>query len=429
MKKDGHLIWKNERRKLSELKIWPRNPRRIDTKQAKRLVESIDEFGQVETLAIGPKGEIYNGHQRLKVLMAEQGPDYEVDVRIASRALTEKEREKLVIYLHKGAAGEWDFDILAKEFELEELLDWGFAEKELAGLDFGEQPPEDPGAQIDRAEELREKWGVELGQLWEVGRHRIICGDCTDRAVVERLIQREKAALCVTSPPYGVGKSYETKGIGPWLELVRPAIARCCEIASIIIWNIGDLFATDSQFIEPTFAYSLSMFSEHGYKPIWISIWLKQGANYGIGPYHLASNKPVQQYEYLSAFVGNADLETYDFEDYEWIIALAGHKHKFVKRLSGEDRRDWGYSGVWKMNTVKANDDHPAMFPLELPERCIKMHSDIGGIVYEPFLGSGTTLVACERLGRIGCGVEISSAYVAVSLQRLADMGLERKLL
>ena len=143
----------------------------------------------------------------------------------------------------------------------------------------------------------------------------------------------------------------------------------------------------------------------------------------------MASNKPVQQYEYLSAFVGNADLETYDFEDYEWIIALAGHKHKFVKRLSGEDRRDWGYSGVWKMNTVKANDDHPAMFPLELPERCIKMHSDIGGIVYEPFLGSGTTLVACERLGRIGCGVEISSAYVAVSLQRLADMGLEPKLL
>ena len=186
---------------------------------------------------------------------------------------------------------------------------------------------------------------------------------------------------------------------------------------------------TKAQFIEPTFAYSLSMFSEHGYKPIWIRIWLKQGANYGIGPYHLASNKPVQQYEYLSAFVGNADLETYDFEDYEWIIALAGHKHKFVKRLSGEDRRDWGYSGVWKMNTVKANDDHPAMFPLELPERCIKMHSDIGGIVYEPFLGSGTTLVACERLGRIGRGVEISPAYVAVSLQRLADMGLEPKLI
>ena len=128
---NGKITWTNEKRKLSELIPWPRNPRQIKTDQAKRLVQSFDEFGQVETIAIGPGNDIYNGHQRLNVLASKYGKDYEVEVRVASRALTEKEREKLTVFLHKGAAGEWDFDTLANEFELEELLEWGFSEKEL----------------------------------------------------------------------------------------------------------------------------------------------------------------------------------------------------------------------------------------------------------------------------------------------------------
>ena len=122
------ITWTNERRKLSELVPWPRNPRQIRQDQAKRLNESLDDFGQVDVIAIGPGGEVYNGHQRLNVWAAEHGPDFEVDVRVASRELSEKERERLTVLLHKGAAGEWDFDTLANEFELDELLEWGFSE-------------------------------------------------------------------------------------------------------------------------------------------------------------------------------------------------------------------------------------------------------------------------------------------------------------
>lgn len=120
------IAWTNERRKLSQLKPWPRNPRQIKREQAERLAESFDTFGQVETIAIGADGEIYNGHQRLNVLMREHGADYEIDVRVSSRPLSEKEREKLTVFLHRGATGEWDFDLLANEFELGELLEWGF---------------------------------------------------------------------------------------------------------------------------------------------------------------------------------------------------------------------------------------------------------------------------------------------------------------
>ena len=125
------MEWTNVVRKLSDLQPWERNPRQINEKQAERLKESFEDFGQVETIAIGPENEIYNGHQRLNVLMAQHGGDYEIECRQSDRALSEKEREKLTVFLHKGAAGEWNWDILANEFEMEDLLDWGFEEYEL----------------------------------------------------------------------------------------------------------------------------------------------------------------------------------------------------------------------------------------------------------------------------------------------------------
>ena len=123
--------WTTERRKLRDLKPWPINPREIKKDQAKRLQESFDQFGQVETIAIGPANEVFNGHQRLNVLLAQHGPDYEVDVRVSSRPLTEHERQKLTVFLHQGAIGEWDFELLANTFEVDDLIDWGFKPYEL----------------------------------------------------------------------------------------------------------------------------------------------------------------------------------------------------------------------------------------------------------------------------------------------------------
>lgn len=127
------ITWTNERRKLRDLIPWEINPAQIKAPEAKRLAESLAEFGQVMTLAISPDNEIYDGHQRQAVWAASEkyGPDYEVDVRVSSRALTEQERKKLVIYLRKGAVGEFDFDILANHFELDDLLEWGFEAFEL----------------------------------------------------------------------------------------------------------------------------------------------------------------------------------------------------------------------------------------------------------------------------------------------------------
>jgi hypothetical protein len=117
--------WTTRRVKLSSLTPWPRNPRKINDAQSARLLNSFDEFGQVELIALGPNNEVYNGHQRLKVLAAKHGPDFELEARVCSRELSELEREKLTIYLHKGAAGEFDLEVLLKEFDPIKLDEWG----------------------------------------------------------------------------------------------------------------------------------------------------------------------------------------------------------------------------------------------------------------------------------------------------------------
>ncbi|NLF03080.1 MAG: ParB N-terminal domain-containing protein, partial [Anaerolineales bacterium] len=121
------LTWTNEKRKLSDLVPWSRNPRQIRKAEAERLRQSLEEFGQIHPIAIAPDGTILDGHQRQQVWSATKrfGPDYEVDVRVASRQLTEREHQKLVAILHAGAVGSWDWDALAS-WSTGDLAEWGF---------------------------------------------------------------------------------------------------------------------------------------------------------------------------------------------------------------------------------------------------------------------------------------------------------------
>ena len=128
------LTWTNSTRKLSDLIPWENNPRQIGEADAARLAESLDQFGQIHAIAIGPGDEIYDGHQRGNVWAAcdRYGPGYEVAVRVSSRALTQAEREKLVVYLHSGATGSWDWDSLSS-WDAGTLKGWGLDEGQLRG--------------------------------------------------------------------------------------------------------------------------------------------------------------------------------------------------------------------------------------------------------------------------------------------------------
>ena len=128
------LTWTNERRKLGDLSDWEPNPRSVSKTQGARLVRSFETFGQVQTIAIEPDNTLIDGHQRAHVLAASEhfGPDHEVDVRVLSRKLTDKERQAIVVALHAGAVGSWDWDKVPA-FDFGIAQDWGFDAETLTG--------------------------------------------------------------------------------------------------------------------------------------------------------------------------------------------------------------------------------------------------------------------------------------------------------
>jgi len=396
------ISWSNETRKLSELEPWARNPRQINKRQAERLVESFDQFGQVETIAVGPHNEVYNGHQRLNVLKEKYGEDYEVAVRVASRALTEKEREKLTVFLHKGAAGDWDFDMLANEFELDDLLEWGFEPPELDLDLWAPEPPDDVEPQIDKAEELRGKWGVKTGDLWQLGNHKLICGDCTDKAVVERVMAGEKADITFTSPPYNAGKTPTEIKSGTdgkykdypddlpqdeYLGLLSSFTNSALNVSDYVFVNIQMLSGNKKAFLS-----YLNLFSN---RLADIVIWDKQVAQPA-----MAENVLNSRFEFLLIF-GEIGA---------------------TRKLPGVFRGtiDNVYSGKPQTKNDLGAGVHAATMPIDFAEWVVGNFSS--RMVYEPFAGSGTTLIACERLGRKCRAIELSPAYCAVAIQRWVDV-------
>ena len=397
------LTWKNETRKLKDLMPWALNPRQINSEQARRLLESLEEFGQVQTIAIDPEGVIIDGHQRLHVWAAEEkfGPEYEVDVRVASRHLTDRERMKLTTRLHAaGAVGEWDYDVLANwDVEPEELVDWGFTEEEL-GLNFRfpELSEGDVDDLVNRADELREKWGVERGQVWLVGRHRVMCGDSTDADDVARLLVGNVPELCITDPPYGVDYDPEWRQKAAAEGHLAYAARRVGEVTNDDQADWTEAFAlVPGQVVYCWHAGRMSsetqgMLEGCGFEMRNQIIWVKPHFPISRGHYHWR-HEPC------------------------WYAVRKGRKSLWIG-----DRKQ---TTIWEITLDKnVEGGHSTQKPVECFARPLRNHK---GDVYEPFLGSGTALVAAEQERRTAYCMEIAPKYVAVSLERASELGLEPK--
>jgi len=319
---------------------------------------------------------------------------------VASRPLTEPEREKLVIFLHSGATGSYDWDILSS-WNTPTLKSWGLDEGQLRGWNDDaanlalmleadkEEPPDDPGAQVDRAEELREKWGVTPGQMWRLGEHRIVCGDCTDAAVVERVMGGEKAAFCFTDPPYGVKYTGGTK---KWAMLENDDEVNMYAGALPVIHEATEPKA--ALYLAFASANARSVYNSidaGGYIQRALIIWNKNHAQFGaMGSQYKQKHEPI-------AYCFKAGQAPYWF----------GPNNEIT---------------VWDIDRAAANEFHPTQKPIELYERAMRNSAPEACIVIEPFSGSGTAIIACERLGRKCRAVEISPGYVAVALDRWAQM-------
>ncbi|MFA5458892.1 MAG: DNA methyltransferase [Synergistaceae bacterium] len=382
----AEINWTLQQFNIDELTDYYKNPRSLSDKEFKQLKTSLDKFGMIDKPIVNADSlhTIIGGHQRKHVL--EASGVTEIECWIPDRELSDKEVEELNIRLNKNT-GQWDFDVLANEFQLDDLLDWGFDKGELDLDLWADDAPEDVEPQIDKAEELREKWGVETGQLWQLGEHRLVCGDCTDKAVVDKVMQGEVAGAVVTDPPYGINREGIENDDPEGLQALFDGCLAVMPIenAVVIAFQSPRLF------------------------PVWLDAIRDRGQEFGraLWLYRTGQN----------AFPWHGWYMRGDCI----IVSVAGHP----------TWADWpqAVSDCYEVNindheTVKATavggiSGHSTIKPFDVVSNLVE-HTT--GIVYEPFSGSGTTLIACERLGRKCRAVEISPAYVAVAIQRWVDV-------
>lgn len=361
-----------------------RNPRTITPDALMKLCESIERdpaFMELRPIIIDENRMILGGNQRFRACQKLGMKNVPSSWVMTATGLTDEQRKRFILVDNApdGMAGQWDMEILAAEWRMPELSELGFDMDDLAArLPTSNDADAEP--QIDRAEELRIAWGVESGQTWELGDHLLLCGDSTKREDVDRVMGCEKAAVCLTDPPYGLGdnkasgkNSYdEYKDTRANLEVLASKwlpIAR--EVASVVCFSPG----VTNAWIYP--------------EASWMMCW----------------------------FYGGGQLRSsWGFNCWQPFLCYG----KDPSLANGRGARP----DAVNMNTPAnaADIDHPCPKPTKLWEWFIERLSfDRADTFYEPFSGSGTTIIACEQLGRKCRAIELSPGYVAVSLQRFKD--------
>lgn len=413
--------WTPKRVKLGQIAAWDGNPRMSTKAQAQRIIASERKFGQPVPFLLQPETDgrypLLDGHQRLAAWFTVYGADYEMDAMVADRPLTEAEHKELVITLHTGATGSWNWDALAG-WSAGDLQEWGMNGdalkawnndannlKELLNADTAE--PVDAEPQIDRAAELQQKWGTKTGDLWKLGEHRLLIGDCTVRENVERLMGGERADITVTSPPYynqrpeySIFESYEK--YNEFLSLVVDNILSIANNVFILAWNTGDNQAD----CLPMIADQTVLIHNKGLTYLDTIIWKKSGAVYSI-----PRSAHIRSHNYYYPALAWEPI----------IIFRVGDKMPKFNEKDVDAVSKFGIN-VWELQQVNGGVQdkigHPAMYPVELAERVLMSYSEFGGIAFEPFGGSGTTIIAAHNLNRRCYAMEISENYGAVILER-----------
>lgn len=384
------LNWTSKTIQISELKEYEHNPRRIGKKEFEKLVISIKEDGYHQRIIVNQDNVIIGGHQRKKALLEAGLKESDtVEVLIPDRKLNQEELDRINIR-DNLSFGEYNLDILANRFNVETLVDFGLPGDMLVGFDddnllvASEDSPE--------LETLPPEPKARLGDVYILGNHRLMCGDSTNPQHVDKLLNGVNPILMVTDPPYGVNYNPE------WREEVDKGDRNTGKVLNDDRYDWSDayaLFTGDIAYIWHPASYThrfAESIENNGFDLINLIIWNKQHFVLSRGDYH-NKHEPL------------------------WYAVRKGQKHNW------QGSRD--QSTVWDIDNnnygAKAKEEqtgHGTQKPLECMLRPIINNSKKGQSVYDPFGGSGTTLIACEKSDRNCYMMELSPAYVDIIINR-----------
>lgn len=380
-----------ERRKVASLVPYARNARTHSAEQVSAIAASIREWGWTNPVLVDPEGGIIAGHGR--ILAAQKLGLTDVPVMVANGWSTEQKRAYVLADNKLALNAGWDLELLT--FELSELQSHefdlgltGFSTDELAkllteaneGLTDPDEIPEAPAVPISQP-----------GDVWILGNHRLICGDSTDALVVEKLLGAVKPHLMVTDPPYGV--QYDPE----WRERAGVNTATAAK-GKVLNDDRADwreawgLFPGDVAYV-----------------------W-----HAGLFAGTVADSLVASGFQLRSQIVWDKGQLVLSRGDYHWQHEPCWYAVK--KSAKGHWAGDRKQTTVWDIPKPKKSETgHGTQKPVECMKRPIENNSSPGQAIYEPFSGSGTTIIAGEMTGRHVYAIELNPAYIDVAVKRWQD--------
>lgn len=366
---------------IDKIKINPNNPRFIKDEKFKKLCNSINEFPkmlELRPIIVDTDGMILGGNMRFRAIK-ELGLELKPEWFKEAESLTDVEKRRFIVEDNVGF-GEWDWEKLSAEFEKEELEDWG--------MDVDKW--QDDEVVEDEVPEVTENPVSKLGEVYQLGRHRIMCGDSTKIEDVEKLMGGGKADMVFTDPPYNVDYTGKTKDAlkidndkfdaVDFLEFLKKAFNNMSTVvksgASIYVCH------ADSEGLNFRLA-----FTEAGFLLKQCIIWNKNSMVMGRQDYQW-KHEPI----------------LYGWKD--------GGSHNWFGSRSEVT--------VWDIDRPTKSLEHPTMKPLALIAKAINNSSKSDDVILDLFLGSGSTLITCQQTDRVCYGMEIDEKYCDVIRKRYA---------
>ena len=390
------LEWHNEKRKVKDLVPFEFNPRKLSEEKKQLLINSIEKFNLAEVPAINLDNVIIAGHQRIKVLMELGRGEEEIDVRVPNRLLNEKEYKEYNI-TSNIPVGFWDVDVLDESFSDINLEELGLFIED-GKVVFEDYDKQEAKIKVLEAEEDEfditppEKSITLIGDLYEIGEHRLLCGDSTQTDTFEKLMQGELADMVVTDPPYNVNYEGGTKDK---LKIENDSMG-------------NDEFY---KFLYDFYTALTTAVKKGGA----IYVWHASSEVINFGKAMVDAGWLLKQ---QLIWVKNSMVM--GRQDYQWKHEpclygwLKGDSHKWYS-----DRKQ---TTIIEWDKPLRNGEHPTMKPIGLFGYQIKNSSKENDIVIDAFGGSGTTMVACEQLNRKARVVEYDPKYCDVIIRRMINI-------
>lgn len=415
-----------ERVPIDSLVFDPVNARKHGKRNLDAIKGSLAKFGQQKPIVVDVNNVVIAGNGTLEAAR-ELGWK---DIDIHRSPLKGAEAIAFALADNKTAElAEWDEDILGEHLAALyrdgwDIEDIGFSMDDL-DFDSSTEGNTDP----DEVPEVEQnKFGVERGQIWQLGEHRLMCGDSTSKDDVAKLMAGENAELCFTSPPYADqreyngGKELSTEYLATF---IRSSHSHC----ELIAVNLG--ISRKNNEVNPYWDDYIKEAKDCGLKLLSWNVWDRQY------PCSMAQQTAMFPIEHEWVFVfGRAPKELKktipnklagETVDSSTNRMADGSLKKSAKRTCATHR---ALGTIQRIDIHRGESPHPAMFPVALPEAYIEACSKSGRAVYEPFSGSGSTLIACEKTGRKCYGMEIDPHYCSVIIERWQNFtGKEAQLL